>query len=99
LPPAQQPACQRHLNNEDLFNNFSMISSQAQLVGGGPPTRNIEFALGRNTEQPPPSMMQQETNNVTARYNKNNGVPVGSNPVAIPPCGPGANSNTANLIA
>ncbi len=44
-------------------------------------------------------MMQQETNNVTARYDKNNGMPVGSNPAAIPPGRPGANSNTANLIA
>jgi hypothetical protein len=69
------------------------------LLGGGPPARNIEFALGRNTEQPPPSVTQQETHSATARYDENNGVPVGNNPAAIPPGVPGAHPNTANLMA
>jgi hypothetical protein len=76
-----------------------MISSQALLLGGGPQARNIEFALGRNTEQPPPSVTQQETHIATARYDENNGVPVGGNSAAISPGGPGANPNTANPMA
>jgi hypothetical protein len=76
-----------------------MISSQARSLGGGPPARNIEFALGRNTEQPPLSVTQQETHIATTRYNKNDGVPVGGNPAAISPGGPGAHPNTANPMA
>jgi hypothetical protein len=99
LPPALQPACQRQSNDKDLLDNYSMISSQARLLGEGPPARNIEFALGRNTEQPPPSMTQQETHSATARYDENDGVPVGGNPAAIPPGVPGAHPNTANPMA
>jgi hypothetical protein len=73
-----------------------MISSQARLLGGGPRARNIEFALGQNTEQPPPSVTQQETHIATTRYDENNGVPVGGNPAAIPLGEPGAHPNTAN---
>ncbi len=99
LLPALQPARQRQSNDEDLFDNYSIISSQARSLGGGPPARNIEFALGRNTEQPPPSVTQQETHISTARYNKNDSIPVGGNPAAIPPGGPGAHPNTANSMA
>jgi hypothetical protein len=37
-----------------------MISSQARSLGGGPPARNITFALGRSTTQPLPSVTQPD---------------------------------------
>jgi hypothetical protein len=83
-------------NNKDSFDSFSMVSSQAWLVGGGPPTRNIEFDLRRNTKQPPPFGMQQDTNNATAMDKEGNGMPIGGPPAVFTPGGAGANANTAN---
>jgi hypothetical protein len=98
--PAPQPARQRRSNDKDSLDTYSMISSPARSVGGGPPARIIEFTLGRNTEQLPPSVTQQETHSATATSDENEGVTLlGGNPAAIPPGGPGAHPNTVNLMA
>ena len=85
-PPAL-PASRQQCHNDDKGEDeYSMISSQARSMGGGPPTRNITFSLGRNTAQPPPPVTQPEPpfedfgggNNVATNQPQcNHGVPLG----------------------
>jgi hypothetical protein len=86
MPPALPGLPQQRHNDNEGKGEYSMILSQARSMGGGPPTRNITFSLGRNTTQPPPPMTQPEPlfedfgggNNVaTNQPQRNYGVPLG----------------------
>jgi hypothetical protein len=55
--PSLRQRCSQDDKGED---KYSMISSQARSLGGGPPARNITFALGWSTTQPLPSVTQPD---------------------------------------
>ena len=61
--PLTLPATQHcHSQDDNGEDDFSMVSSQARSLGGGPPTGNmISFALRRATVKPhAQALMQQE---------------------------------------
>jgi hypothetical protein len=60
MPSALPSLHQQRSQDDKGEDEYSMISSQARSLGGGPPTRNITFALGRGTTQPLPSVTQPD---------------------------------------